>query len=453
MSTEPTGQIPAPPIPRSFWQYVRSFGPGLVVVLTWLGAGDIVETGVAGGNYGYALMWIIVVALVVRYLFVSLIAKYQLCNERGEGVVDGLARLSRFYPPALLVIAVVMGHVYGAYMTVGNGEAWANLTGVGQTWQWATLWCVVALFLVFRPIFSRIEVLFLVLLALLAISFLGIAAWAGPDPAGILRGIFGFELPKQQGAYDALLVVIGMLGAVGGSLMNLVYPYFIEQKGWRGPAYRKLQTYDFLLGVVVMIVLDVAIWTVGAELLYGRGVHIDDISDLSRLVSDQLGHGGRILFYLGVFAAVYTSIIGHALGLGLLGTHAYLRWQAGDQPLNGDYRTHPLYRWIAIWILVSPLVWTVPGMPGFVRLTLLSNSAQVVLVPLLVTGLFCITASSKYIGEKYRNRWWENVIMILMIVISIFGFYGSVKSVWNEINKPEAATSTSTAKPVDQPKD
>ena len=77
--------------PRSFFEYLRSFGPGIVVVLTWLGAGDIVDMGVAGGNYGYSLMWILVLAIAMRFLFVSLIAKYQLCNHHGEGVLDGLA--------------------------------------------------------------------------------------------------------------------------------------------------------------------------------------------------------------------------------------------------------------------------------------------------------------------------------------------------------------------------
>ena len=43
--------VPDAPLPRTFWEYVRSFGPGLIVVLTWLGAGDIVDMGVAGGNY------------------------------------------------------------------------------------------------------------------------------------------------------------------------------------------------------------------------------------------------------------------------------------------------------------------------------------------------------------------------------------------------------------------
>ena len=53
----------------SFGQYVRSMGPGIVVVLTWLGAGDLVEAATAGGNYGYALMWSFVMALIFRYLF------------------------------------------------------------------------------------------------------------------------------------------------------------------------------------------------------------------------------------------------------------------------------------------------------------------------------------------------------------------------------------------------
>ena len=48
----------------------------------------------------------------------------------------------------------------------------------------------------------------------------------------------------------------------------------------------------------------------------------------------------------------------------------------------------------------SPLVWTLPGMPGFVALTLAANSAQVVLLPLLAGGLWWITASGRLIGDR-----------------------------------------------------
>ena len=104
----------AAPIPHTFVEYLRSFGPGLVVVLTWLGAGDIVDMGIAGGNYGYSLMWVLVLAVIMRFFFVSLIAKYQLCNQHGEGVLDGLVRLHRGFGPLLLAAAGGMGHRYGA---------------------------------------------------------------------------------------------------------------------------------------------------------------------------------------------------------------------------------------------------------------------------------------------------------------------------------------------------
>lgn len=425
----------APPVPHSFWEHVRSFGPGIVIVLTWLGAGDVVDMGIAGANYGYSLMWVLVVAVFMRFLFVSLIARYQLCNQHGEGVLDGLARLHRWYAPVMFVAAIVMGHVYQSYMTVGAGEVCRNLFGVGQTWQWALLCNGVALLLVFRPSYQRLEWIFKFFLALLAISFVGSALWVGCDVKGLLQGLYRIGLPDQRGHFNPLLIAVAMIGAVGGSLMNLAYPYFLEAKGWRGPQYRRVQFYDFLLAIVVMIVLNLAVWTLGAELLY-PDKQIKTLDDLPHLLTTLLGKGGGVLFYLGIFAAIYTSILGHAAGLAFMGSHAWLRWKAGTERIHTDYRQHPLYRWIAVWCLVSPLVWTIPGMPDFVTLTLIANSAQVVLLPLLAGGLWWITASPRFIGAQYRNRWWENLMMLLLFALAMYGAINSVVSIMQTLKTP-----------------
>jgi Mn2+/Fe2+ NRAMP family transporter len=419
---------PPPPVPRTFLEYLRSFGPGIVIVLTWLGAGDVVDMGVAGSNYGYSLMWVLVLAIFMRFVLVSLIARYQLCNPHGEGVLDGLARLHPIYAPVLLVAAVVMGHVYGSYMTVGEGEVCRNLFGVGQTWQWAVLCNAIAMILVFQPSYVLLERIFMVFLAALSISFLGSALWVGPSLSGIAHGLFRFEMPDQHGRYNPLLVAVAMIGAVGGSLMNLAYPYFLEAKGWRGPQYRKVQFYDFLLAVIAMIVLNLAVWVLGAELLH-PDQHITQLDDLPRLLSRVLGNGGRWLFYLGIFAAIYTSVLGHAAGLAYMGTHAWLRWRAGTGPIQSDLRRHPLFRGIAVWCLVSPLVWTIPGMPDFVTLTLVANSGQVVLVPLLAGGIWWLTASPRCIGPEYCSRWWENAVMAVLFVLALYGAYSSVQSI------------------------
>ena len=410
---------PDAPVPHSFLEYVRSFGPGIVIVLTWLGAGDVVDMGAAGANYGYALIWVFVVAILFRFLFVSLIVRYHLCNQHREGVLDGLARLNPIYAPVLFFAAIVMGHVYGSYMTRGVGEVCRNVFGFGTIWQWAIVCNGAACYLVFRPSFRALEFVFFFFLAVLSVSFVGSAVWVGFDPAEVARGLVRLEMPGTHGAYDPTLVALAMIGAVGGSLMNLVYPYFLDAKGWRGPQYRRVQLYDFSLGMLAMLVLNLSIWVLGAQLLF-PDKHIQNLEDLPNLLSTVLGEPGRLLFYAGIFSAIYTSIIGHAAGLGRLGTHAWLRWHAGNGPITSDYRYHACYRWIAISCLVTPLVWTLPGMPGFVALTLAANSAQVLLLPLLAGGLWWITASPTLIGREHCNRWWENVLMGTLFALAIY---------------------------------
>ena len=126
-------------------------------------------------------MWMFVVAVLLRFLFVSLIARYQLCNQHGEGVLDGLARLHPLYPPLIFAAVVVMGHIYGAYMSVGIGEIGRQVAGAGEPWLWAVLFNGIAVALVFRPSYRRLEAVFLVFLAVLSVSFLGSALWVGFD--------------------------------------------------------------------------------------------------------------------------------------------------------------------------------------------------------------------------------------------------------------------------------
>lgn len=420
----------APPVPATFREYLRSFGPGIMVVLTWLGAGDVVDMGVAGANYGYSLMWVLVVALVMRFLFVSLIARYQLCNQHGEGVLDGLARLHAWYAPAILAACFVMGHVYLSYMTVGTAEVCRNLFRRGEIWQWALFWNGLALVLVFRPSYDFLELIFKILLGVLSASFVGSAIWVGFDPLDLVNGLVRVQMPETEGKFNPLLIAVAMIGAVGGSLMNLAYPYFLEAKGWRGQQYRRVQFFDFLLAIVVLIVLNLSVWILGAQLLYPDRP-IKALDDLPQLLSTVLGEPGRVLFYLGIFAAVYTSVLGHAMGLGYMGSHAWLRWKAGAAPINADYRKHPVYKIIAVWCLVSSLFWTLPlpNMPEFVTLTLVANSVQVLMLPVLAGGLWRITASPRFIGPQHCNRVWENVLMGLLFALALYGAYGAVRSI------------------------
>lgn len=413
----------APAPPSGFRQHLSAIGPGVVVALTWLGAGDLVDSAVAGGNYGYTLMWAMALALFVRFVFVSIVAKYHLCNRRGESLLSGLKRVHRWMPLFVGVTGLVFGHIYGSFLVRGLGLASERLLGFGAPPAWSALWVTLAAVFVYRGLYRRLEVVFFVFLAMLSVSILGVAAWSGPDPAAAARGVLLFELPERQGSYGALLVVTSLIGAVGGSIANLMYPYFMQQKGWRGPRFRRLQLWDLGAGVGVLVFLNLAVWTIGAEVLHARGETIGSLDDLAKLLTVALGDLGAPIFYIGVFAAVYSSVIGLAMGFGYLFTDALRVHRAtgavAAEPF--DAGASPAYRLVVAWCLFSPLAWSLPGAPDFIVLTLVGNAASVLVLPVLCGALWYITARGSLIGEEWRNRWWENGFLAALFVLSVWG--------------------------------
>ncbi|VVM38408.1 Divalent metal cation transporter MntH [Pseudomonas fluorescens] len=96
------GQALAPTQNR-FSRILKLLGPGIIAVLSWLGAGDLITSSVAGANYGYAMMWVLAVSLLLRYLIVNIIARFQLCNNQGMTILQGYAQLNPFFAWFMLV--------------------------------------------------------------------------------------------------------------------------------------------------------------------------------------------------------------------------------------------------------------------------------------------------------------------------------------------------------------
>ena len=62
-------------------------------------------------------------------------------------------------------------------------------------------------------------------MALLVLIFLWALIGSGIDVGAFIHGLT-FSMPEDRGAYGAWLVVVAIIGAVGGSVANLMYPYF-----------------------------------------------------------------------------------------------------------------------------------------------------------------------------------------------------------------------------------
>ncbi|MEO5862331.1 MAG: hypothetical protein ABIQ03_07700 [Burkholderiales bacterium] len=128
---------------------------------------------------------------------------------------------------------------------------------------------------------------------------------------------------------------------------------------------------------------------------------------------------------------MYSSVIGNATGYGLMCADIanVSRPSEAAAITDANVADSSIYRLVAAWRLFSPLIWSFPGMPGFVAVALIANAATVVVLPLLCASLWYITARTAYIGPVYRNGYWENSLMAGLFALSVWGAYQSVISI------------------------
>lgn len=427
-------QIAVPP--STLRGYLRSVGPGLVVTMSWLGAGDLVDSSVSGVNYGYSLIWVLVLALVSRYFFTLAIAKYGLCNSVNDpSVISGLAHVWRHLPAIVGVLAFISGFILQTYMALAVGTALFHLTGGigGDTWGifiWTAVTVLITGLLLFRRSrYRALEILARVTVAVLVIAFLTSAIFSRPDAGEFASGL-AFQLPENQGMFSSLLVAAAIIGAVGGSAGNLMYPEFIREKGWNGPAFLRLQRVDLLVGVLAVIVVNLAVWIVGAEIARSRGMQVEGITDLAAVMQAAVGPVGPWIFWIGLFFVAFSSFPAYATGYTQILFRGLYESLPARRQRYGEGSRDPLFNWLQIGVMVViPLAFALPGLPDVLVLTVAGSSTAAILAPVIIVGTLVLTNNKRLMLPGYTNRWWTNVVLCAIGAVGLWASYGAVKGI------------------------
>ena len=422
-------EIKEAPIPATFIEYLKSWGPGIVAVLTWAGMGDFVDCSAAGASYGYTLIWTLPLSLFLRAIFVSTMAKYVMCNPARESIMGGYHRIGRPVTYFLVIAAIAFGHYYNSYFLKGCGLATAALLGLKGVWRGWEIFAFSIVFMIFaicvwgKGIYKYLEYLFKCTLALMTIFFIGAAILVRPNIIEILKGTFTLALPPGVGPWPATLMAVSLIGGIGGSICNLFYPYFVREKGWTTPKHRKVQYFDILLAVIVLIIINMATWGVAAETLHPRGIHVTEVEDIILGLSYVIGAVAWPIVWLGVLTTVFDSYIGIATGMAMTATDGIHYLYPERKQKYKTWLNDPVYKYILWAMLITPFIWSIPGMPGFITLIIVVNAAAVIVTPILAFGLLYIVNKGEWIGKEYKALWWENILVGFLAIFSLWTLY------------------------------
>ncbi len=396
---------------KGFWKKLFAFiGPAYLVSVGYMDPGNW-ATDIAGGSqFGYTLLWVLLMSNLMALLLQSLSARL--------GLVRGLdlAQASRVsYPPAINFMNWVLAEIAIAACDLAEVIGMAiglqllfhipMLVGVSIT----VLDTLLILVLQKHGI-RKMEAFILALIATIGFAFIAELIFAKPDGAELLKGFIP-TFPNSEGVYIAI-------GIIGATVMphnlylhsSLVQTRKINRTSAGIKEAIKFNFIDTVIALNLALFVNAAILILAGAAFFTSGHNeVSEIQDAHRLLNDILGTSfAPILFAVALIAAGQSSTLTGTLS-GQIVMEGYL-----------NLRIQPwLRRLITRLIAIVPafLVIYILGEGATGQLLILSQVILSLQLGFAVIPLIHLTSDKKLMGEFVNKKWVQITAWLVASII------------------------------------
>jgi len=372
---------------------LAAIGPAILLTATSVGAGDILTGSLAGAEAGLAVLWAVPAGITLKWTLTEGIARWQMAT--GTTLLEGwVTRLGGwiqwvFFPYLLLFTLVTSGMLASACGVAG--AALIPLSDLQTSRMiWAAAHSLTALVLIWFGGYALLKRVLAVCVGAMFFTVLVTALLLTPDWSAVARG-FVPSLPASGTGW-----VVGLIGAIGGTMALISYGYWIREEGRTGHEGLRACRWDLMLSYAVIGVFGVAVVIIGSRVqVRGQG------TALALLLADQLGLSlgpiGRSLFLIGFWAAVFSAMLGVWQSLPYLFTD-FLSLRRGAGAASGVERSRPYRLYLAAMATIPLLLvrWPVE------KLQLAFGLTGAMLLPLLALTLLIMNNREAGVGREFR---------------------------------------------------
>lgn len=420
-----TGKLASP-----FWKKLSVAGPGLVFVLSIVGPRDLVANSVAGSEYGYALIWLLAVAILTRIAILESSARYVIVT--GESLVAGCARAGRWLVWMMFWIPFIKRFVTGMVQLSLLGAAGHLLLPLDTQYSiqiWAVGSWALAFAIIYVGRYELVEKISQPIAFLLVGSLTAAAFLSKPDWGAAFKGAVIPSVPDAPGLYGSALVILGVAVGAIGSIGNIKYAALVHEKGWRDISHLKAQRRDMALSAVGMFVMLALVQIAAAAALHPLGIQVAEVEDLVPVFSQVLGELGRVVLAVGVWFVVFTSVTGSATAYALMLSDIYHRFlrpsdviKEQDEGRGAAYL--PAFRPLLIIFATLPLMVLFTDWKP-VPLLMTTAIVAAVMLPATIVVLLRLTTDRSFMGA-HTNGWLVNATLVFAAVTSLYLGYESI---------------------------
>jgi Mn2+/Fe2+ NRAMP family transporter len=412
-------------VPTTLGGRLRYVGPGIVIAVTGVGAGDMVTSLVAGTDFGMTLIWAVVLGALLKYFLTEGIGRWYMAS--GQTILQGWHSLGRGASYYFVIYLFVVTFVFGAAVTSTAALAVdAAFPNVLPMWAWAALHGVGAFVVVGIGRYELFEGIMKVFAGLKFGAVILLAILLAPSLGELALG-FVPRIPE-----GALINVLAIIGGVGGTYSLAAYTYWVRERGWRHSSWIPTMRTDVTFGYALTALFMVSMLVIGAELLFGTGTSISDDEGLVALVDplqNRFGLLARWVFLLGFWAVATGAMLGAWNGGAYLFADSVRTIRRVPDEVTEEYLSEKsiYFRGFLAWMTFPPMVLLTFGQP--VALVIVYASLGALFLPFLAITLLLLL-NSRRVAPEYRNRIVSNVILaasvIPFIVVGVQEVLGSI---------------------------
>ena len=385
-------------------------GPGFITANVDNDAGGIWTYSVAGAQFGYSLLWVMIPTTV------ALVVVQEMASRMGAATGKGLSDLIReefgFRVTFLLMLALVVTNF---------GNVMAEFAGVASSLQLfhipkyvsVPVAAAIVWLLVVQGTYASVEKIFLVAsgfyVCYIVAGVLAHPDWRAAAFATVTR-------PQDVGIrnYGYLYMVIGLVGTTIAPWMQFYLQASVVEKGVTMRQYRASR-WDVIVGCFFAAIVAWFIIVACAATLHTTGTtQIRDAADAAEALRPLAGEYAYLLFAAGLFnASLFAASI-----LPISTSYAVCEGLGFESGLDKKFHEAPVFYWLyTLIIVVGAGVLLIPRFP-LAHIMVLSQVVNGIVLPFVLIFMLLLINDRELMGAHVNTRGF-NVIAWLTVGVMI----------------------------------
>ena len=391
--------------------WFKNIGPGPLVAAAFIGPGTVTLCTVAGVDFGFALLWAMVLSIVATIVLQEMSARLGIISQKGLAEIirtEIKNPLFKGLSIILILSAIVIGNAAYEAGNISGGVLGLEAVlghhsvdiGSFSLNYFSVAIGLVAFILLYIGNYKILEKALVSLVILMSIAFIVTAIMTKPNLTEVFKGVFVPKFPDHS-----ILIVIGLIGTTVVPYNLFLHASLVKEK-WKSNTDLKHARKDTIVAVVLGGVVSMCIIISAAAI---QSSEINNAADLAKGLEPLFGSFSKYFLAIGLFAAGITSAITAPLAAAFVATGC-LGWSTNMRSKK--------FRGVWMFILVVGVLSSSSGIKS-IEIIKFAQVANGILLPVIAGFLIWIMNKHSVLGD-YKNTMRQNVISIVILAITIF---------------------------------